>query len=333
MWKSLFELLGVTDKSAGGVKAPARHWSEDYPPTLDRGQDKRAEQIFDPALKQYARAFRLGDPELGDPAAEAAWRAARRLANDHVLRRIASWPLSGRLALRGSRTLVAWFGDRAREPRDLDWVAPASWRHDGVEADALYKELMQLGAPTASGVDGLSVGGPLRGAAIWTYERAPGYRVVVPWQAAGLPPGEVQLDIVFEQPLRDEPVETTLTTELPGGPITLRCVSRQMSLAWKLLWLVTDWYPEGKDVYDAVLLAESTTMEDWMLEVACEGAETEKPTDHTGRVAWVLEGLPKAADETLQWATFAGEMDHRGTPVGDAAAWLSRLAARVAAGE
>lgn len=32
----------------------------------------------------------------------------------------------------------------------------------------------------------------------------------------------------------------------------------ELSLAWKLLWLATDMHPQGKDLYDAVLLAENT---------------------------------------------------------------------------
>lgn len=30
---------------------------------------------------------------------------------------------------------------------------------------------------------------------------------------------------------------------------------------WKLLWLATVTYPQGKDLYDAVLLAEHTTVD------------------------------------------------------------------------
>ncbi|PYC74957.1 hypothetical protein C7C45_03455 [Micromonospora arborensis] len=33
-----------------------------------------------------------------------------------------------------------------------------------------------------------------------------------------------------------------------------------LALAWKLLWLATDRYPQGKDLYDAALLAEHTTV-------------------------------------------------------------------------
>lgn len=49
-----------------------------------------------------------------------------------------------------------------------------------------------------------------------------------------------------------------------AGPVTVRAASPALSLAWKLFWLETDAYPQGKDLYDAILLAEETTV-DWSL--------------------------------------------------------------------
>ena len=40
-----------------------------------------------------------------------------------------------------------------------------------------------------------------------------------------------------------------------------RETDQRPALAWKLLWLATDTYPQGKDLYDAVLLAEHTTVD------------------------------------------------------------------------
>lgn len=39
---------------------------------------------------------------------------------------------------------------------------------------------------------------------------------------------------------------------------TVWSAGKEVSLAWKLLWLETDIYPQGKDLYDAALLAEQT---------------------------------------------------------------------------
>lgn len=47
---------------------------------------------------------------------------ARRAALDHVLALIAEAPWSAEVVLRGSRVLAAWYGRRAREAADLDFV-------------------------------------------------------------------------------------------------------------------------------------------------------------------------------------------------------------------
>ncbi|WP_327306864.1 nucleotidyl transferase AbiEii/AbiGii toxin family protein [Streptomyces sp. NBC_01298] len=89
---------------------------------------------------------------------------------------------------------------------------------------------------------------------IWTYERVPGRRLVLPWSAPGLRGGQVQLDFVFNEhlPVAPEPVEDA------GAP--LLAATPELSLAWKLVWLAGDTYPQGKDLYDAVLLAESCAL-------------------------------------------------------------------------
>lgn len=43
--------------------------------------------------------------------------------------------------------------------------------------------------------------------------------------------------------------------ELPGGTV-VQGATPELSLAWKLMWLVNDMHAQGKDLYDAVLLAE-----------------------------------------------------------------------------
>jgi len=47
---------------------------------------------------------------------------ARRAALDHVLALVAADTCGDSLVLRGSMAMLAWFGDRAREPADIDWV-------------------------------------------------------------------------------------------------------------------------------------------------------------------------------------------------------------------
>ncbi|WP_323139596.1 nucleotidyl transferase AbiEii/AbiGii toxin family protein [Streptomyces sp. NBC_01443] len=86
---------------------------------------------------------------------------------------------------------------------------------------------------------------------IWTYDRVPGRRMVLPWSVPGLPAGQVQLDFVFNEhlPAEPEPVELACGALVPAA-------SPALSPAWKLLWILSDGHPQGKDLYDAVLPAE-----------------------------------------------------------------------------
>ena len=98
----------------------------------------------------------------------------------------------------------------------------------------------------------------------WTYAAydTPGVRLVVPWHAEGLPPGEVRLDFARDERLPESPVWTLVPRGNGGRPTAVRTASRELSLAWKLLWLHTDsadgGRAQGKDLYDAVLLAEAS---------------------------------------------------------------------------
>jgi hypothetical protein len=49
-------------------------------------------------------------------------------ALDHVLRLVAAAECGESLVLRGSMAMLAWIGDGARPPRDLDWTVRASRR-------------------------------------------------------------------------------------------------------------------------------------------------------------------------------------------------------------
>ena len=91
--------------------------------------------------------------------------------------------------------------------------------------------------------------------AIWTYERADGVRLTFGWSVPGLPPGKTQCDFVFGEPLWDPP-QWHAFPGVSGADYRLRIASPELSLAWKFIWLLTDWYPQAKDLYDAVLLAE-----------------------------------------------------------------------------
>ncbi|QSY52684.1 nucleotidyl transferase AbiEii/AbiGii toxin family protein [Streptomyces griseocarneus] len=227
-----------------------------------KGDGVTQSAVFDPSMKHHARAVRPSEPRFADATTGERWYGARRIALDHVLAAVAGGEWAAHLVLRGSVLLRARYGQAAREPGDVDFVVtPATW-----QATDARTERMLTGIARAA--EELSLrGGPVRfdarGAVsdeIWTYDRVPGRRVVIPWTADGLPGGTVQVDFVFNEPLPVPAVPTSLPRpDGAGEPLTLLAATPGLSLAWKVLWLLSDMYPQGKDLYDALLLAEDTS--------------------------------------------------------------------------
>jgi hypothetical protein len=147
---------------------------------------------------------------------------------------------------------------------------------------------------------------------IWTYERAPGRRVVFPWRAPGLPDGVVQVDMVIGEALV-EPARRMIFPAADRGCISVRAAGPAQSLAWKLLWLATDFYPQGKDLYDAVLLAERFALPYATLERAFSRTDA--------------RALPGTASEfvsfrDVDWNNFRAEYPNVGDRPDE---WLNRL--------
>ncbi|MFI8274089.1 nucleotidyl transferase AbiEii/AbiGii toxin family protein [Streptomyces sp. NPDC085929] len=228
----------------------------DLPRTSTAGLDTAGSEsrVFDPALKHFADGYRITDSAV-DGALRPAWRAARRSALDVVARGVARSGWADSLVLRGSMLMAGWFGAAAREPHDLDFVVvPRDWAIEEPRTGQLLAAVAQSAERSAAEQGGLVM--PAAGAVsedIWTYERVPGRRLVLPWSAPGLPGGQVQLDFVFNERLPAEPEPADV------AGVRLRAATPELSLAWKLVWLATDMYPQGKDLYDAVLLAERCT--------------------------------------------------------------------------
>ncbi|MFF4156442.1 nucleotidyl transferase AbiEii/AbiGii toxin family protein [Streptomyces sp. NPDC001678] len=246
----------------------ATRQEKDLPATLRPvpGEGVVQHPVYDPAANHHVLGMRLSEPRFTDPERGEAWFTARRHALDHVLAAVAGSPWAEHLVLRGSVLLKAWFGDAAREPGDLDFVVvPDTWRLEDDRTDAMLDGIARA-AEAASRASGGSVRIDAAGAVsdeIWTYDRVPGRRLVLPWTAgADLPPGTVQLDFVFNETLPAPPVLTGIPPlgGGTGGPVSLMAASPELSLVWKILWLVSDMHPEAKDLYDAVLLAESVTV-------------------------------------------------------------------------
>ncbi|MFG3331377.1 nucleotidyl transferase AbiEii/AbiGii toxin family protein [Streptomyces tendae] len=278
--------------------------AEQLPRTLQPvpGDDVTQRPVFDPALKQYQNAYRATDPSFTDPERGTAWRSARRRALDLVLGAVADSEWVDSLVLRGSMLMSTWFGEEAREPGDLDFVVvPPSWRIDDGRTERMLTALAEAAGERA-GIerDSVEVGISARGAVvedIWTYDRVPGLRMVLPWGAPGLPGGHVQLDFVFGERLPEPPEPA----ELSGGTV-LYAATPGLSLAWKLLWLISDAYGQGKDLYDAVLLAERHPLSrDLLHEVFRLSGEWPYPREHI-----LLEDVVEAAGY-VEWNHFVTE--------------------------
>lgn len=307
---------------------------------------------------------------------------AHRAALDHVLALVARSDWGGGLVLRGSMTLQAWFGDRARPPADLDWIVPEAavfpdpldpfpyvddivwvqqwpeaadgaaryemWGEEDFETFGLHpvlppEELRWISAEEytpPSFLDDLAetirnaprVAENVRliaddisadGGSDYDYDYdSPGERLVVPWYTMDPEPleGEVRLDFALSETLPDAPIWAPIPRGDGGPPTPVVTASRELSLAWKLLWLHSDSDSEegaaGKDLYDAVLLAESP-------DVHLTPALLSRVLDYRANYFTVRA----IADWDVKWDAFR----YRHPWVeGDLASWLERLAQAVA---
>ncbi len=268
------------------------------------GDDVRQRAVFDPSLRHNFQAYRAGDPVFDDPGKTVAWTRARRAAMDAVLLAISQSPWADSLVLRGSVLLADRFGEAAREPGDLDFVVvPADWR---IEQERTGRMLDGIAA-AADGKAGIKASGAVS-EDIWTYDRVPGRRMVLPWSVPGLPDGQVQLDFVFNErlPVAPEPVG------LACGAVVL-AATPALSLAWKVLWLISDRHPQGKDLYDAVLLAEHCHLPNALVqEVFREAGEWPYPNAELG-----LEHIRFLAPDGYvgaEWEHFEAEYPHLAGP-------------------
>ncbi|HEY3504083.1 MAG TPA: nucleotidyl transferase AbiEii/AbiGii toxin family protein [Actinocatenispora sp.] len=170
-------------------------------------------------------------------------------------------------------------GDLLRRYPEIEWAerdgpVAVTRRPDPPDVTRPYGDLLDLVARRPRAARGVV----LRAADAtivddWAYSgyQGAGVRLRIPWHAPGLPDGAVQLDFAADEHVPETP-EPTLVPRADGGPPTVvLAVSRELSLAWKLLWLYRDagyhhgdWddsygptpTARGKDLYDAVLLAE-----------------------------------------------------------------------------
>jgi hypothetical protein len=302
---------------------------QDYPNTYPIHKEQKNERpnVFDPALKHFGRAFRLGDPISLEPEIRHQWLNARQQVIDHLLRLINGSLWNYHLVLRGSLLLKSWLGDVAREPGDIDWVfRPENIGIQNSLAGQLFDELIQMVSdhPHTGNVT-IDIA-KISMDNIWTYERADGRRIVFPWKVQGLPPGELQMDVVFGEELFAEAIETSIPS-VDGGSVLIWSVTKELSLAWKLLWLATDSYPQGKDLYDATLLAEQTQLPFDLLYQVLQSSPDWKRQASKSNFSW-QSGFPWVMDEEyVDWDNF--KLEYPGVE-GEAKYWQNRLSLALA---
>ncbi|MEU8179044.1 hypothetical protein AB0C14_39815 [Microbispora hainanensis] len=90
--------------------------------------------------------------------------------------------------------------------------------------------------------------------------------------------------------------------------------SPELSPAWKLLWLASDIWPQGKDLYDAVLLAERVALPRDLLCGVLRDALGEREAGESGRET--IRSLD------VDWDEFRAEYPQI---TGDRSDWLERL--------
>jgi hypothetical protein len=232
--------------------------------------------VFDPALKHFGHGLLPEEPVFATPEERSAYRTLQRRVMSHVLQAISESPCKQHLVLRGSALMRTWFGEQARHPKDLDFiVTPTTFSIHDNRTTAMFEEI--VAAVTSRPCPGVELR-PDEVATddIWTYERVPGTRLVFRWTADQMPWGATQLDFVFGEPLPIAPEFLNVNLD-HGPPAGLFVASKSLSLAWKLLWLHSDFHPRGKDLYDAMLLAEATSLPRHVLESVFTFAKGEAP--------------------------------------------------------
>ncbi|HET9168619.1 MAG TPA: nucleotidyl transferase AbiEii/AbiGii toxin family protein [Actinospica sp.] len=346
IWTRLGEVRGGAAK-----QTLPKGWQLRFPNTLrtvyEDGQDQQP--VFEPALLHFPNAYRAGDPRFPDPELAHRWLAARRKALGLVLAAVSASGYADDLMLRGSVLMSSWYPEAAREPGDLDFVVLAdTWKMPDPRTFALFEALARTAEQLSAEDDTVRVDASgAVGDEIWTYDRVPGRRLMLPWHTvhADLPGGWIQLDFVFGEKIHLEPERA----EIAGAQLLV--ASKELSLAWKLVWLLTDMHPQGKDLYDAVLLAQDVPLRYSVARDAiCEAdpyyaarplvfaelteLDVEAGWDHFQREYPAVEG---SADDwklklcTALEPTFTRLDGRAASPYELEAAWLAPLIAQIAA--
>lgn len=191
-----------------------------------------------------------------------------RVLRHELLSRVARSSVNRNYVLRGSTVLKHWFGAAAREPQDLDLVA--LYPHD---PERCIAEVLHIGNdPNLRGPTF-----PVTRAnmlPMWEYDLFPGIRFHMPSSAEWVRQiPSVQLDVAFD----NDPELPAEEIELQGPeglfPVRLRAWTREACLASKLCWIANDLAdstPDEDDLFDALLLAKSGTIDADLLQICVQ---------------------------------------------------------------
>ncbi|MBL7498145.1 nucleotidyl transferase AbiEii/AbiGii toxin family protein [Frankia sp. CNm7] len=278
---------------------------------------------------------------------------ARRAAVVHALRVLSASGWAEYLVLRGSVVLKAWLGELAREPADIDFVVTGGLGADGLPTWEVDEGALVAGVVAALtddpvpglradqievddingyygyyGYYGYPSGVPPRRSGTRISAPLPhGFQEERPEQQSGArrqPPvtrllfpygvGDerdvLQVDLAFGERMLEAPV----VVEIPPLGTRMLAATPVLSLAWKVHWLLNDVPARGKDLYDAVLLAEHMPVP---LARLC---------DLLVRLD-DLEVVRMLRPNQVDWDRFRAQHPHI---EGDARSWLNRLGAALA---
>jgi hypothetical protein len=208
----------------------------------------------------WSRKKNREQPAITPPQTDSAemqlrFAEAQEEVKEHLLFCLSKSPWYEHLVLRGSVTLKAWYGDNARPPGDIDWVIYDQDRYTAEMVQGIFNGFLKVLRKVGQIKSPQLLLDETYQKDIWLYASAPGHRLIFPWRTADGLEGATQMDFVFGEEMPAEPITLALTLR-DGKQIHVLSASKEQSLAWKLLWILTDEIPKAKDLYDAVLLAE-----------------------------------------------------------------------------
>lgn len=248
------------------------------------------------------------EPFIADYAPKL--RACQSQITHHLLEVVSQSLWFEQLVLTGSHMMRSWFGERARDPGDVDWVVrPKKLRGSDYEVEQMMEEMINIvrKSPDVNGIG--VVGKNIEVRHISIYGQETGKRVIFPWGSSCGMRGTVQMDFCFGTEL-NHGIRPFLMPLVSGNVLPVLAVTKQELLLWKLYWLHQDDLTRksrGKDLYDATLLAEDTYIPYSLLEK-------------------VIPELASDSDMPLEWEVEWDEFASRTRQVyGEAFDWQQRL--------